>query len=53
MIPAVLVALLTSPTQALLVAGVYLLVQIIESNLDTIKVITIPKIITKVKIKTL
>ncbi len=35
MIPAVLVALLTSPTQALLVAGVYLLVQIIESNLIT------------------
>lgn len=35
MIPAVLVALLTSPTQALMVAGLYLTVQIIESNLIT------------------
>lgn len=35
MIPAILVALLTSPTQALLVAGLYLTVQIIESNLIT------------------
>ena len=35
MIPAVLVALLTSPTQALLVAGLYLTVQAIESNLIT------------------
>lgn len=35
MIPAVLVALLTSPTLALLVAGTYLTVQIIESNLIT------------------
>ena len=35
MIPAVLVALLISPTQALLVAGVYLTVQMIESNLIT------------------
>lgn len=35
MIPAVLVALLISPTQALLVASVYLTVQIIESNLIT------------------
>lgn len=35
MIPAVLVALLTSPTQALLVAGLYLTVQIIESNFIT------------------
>lgn len=35
MIPAVLVALLTSPTLALLVAAVYLTVQLIESNLIT------------------
>lgn len=35
MIPAVLVALLTSPTLALLVAAVYLIVQLIESNLIT------------------
>lgn len=35
MIPAVLVALLTSPTQALLVAGLYLTAQIIESNFIT------------------
>lgn len=35
MIPAVLVALLTGPSQALLVAGTYLTVQIIESNLIT------------------
>ena len=35
MIPAVMVALLTSPTQALLVAGLYLVVQAIESNLIT------------------
>ena len=35
MIPAVLVALLTSPTQALMVAGLYLTVQLIESNLIT------------------
>ena len=35
MIPAVLVALMTSPTQALMVAGLYLTVQIIESNLIT------------------
>lgn len=35
MIPAVLVALLTSPTQALLVAGLYFAIQAIESNLIT------------------
>ena len=35
MIPAVLAALLIGPTHALLVAGVYLTVQIIESNLIT------------------
>lgn len=35
MIPAVLVALLTSPTQALMVAGLYIVVQAIESNLIT------------------
>lgn len=35
MIPAVMVALLTSPTQALLVAGSFILVQAIEGNLIT------------------
>ncbi len=35
MIPAVLVALLTSPSQALLVAGLYITVQALESNLIT------------------
>lgn len=35
MIPAVMVALLTSPTQALLVAGAFILVQAIEGNLIT------------------
>jgi predicted PurR-regulated permease PerM len=35
MIPAVMVALLTSPTQALLVAGSFILVQAIEGNFIT------------------
>ena len=35
MIPAVMVALLTSPTQALLVAGSFIFVQAIEGNLIT------------------
>ena len=35
MIPAVMVALLTSPTQALLVAGAFILVQAIEGNFIT------------------
>ncbi|MGV8963941.1 MAG: AI-2E family transporter [Candidatus Saccharimonadaceae bacterium] len=35
MFPAILVALMSSPTQALLVAGLYLTVQAIESNLIT------------------